>query len=78
MLLSTANDLDVKWLSGFAGWRQMLDQRQLGSWMQLSKVYLIHEGTDEEDAAAATAQQVFRRQGVRKRLRVEAPALVGN
>jgi hypothetical protein len=33
----------------------MFDKRQLGSGMQLSKVYLIHEGADEEDAAAGAA-----------------------
>jgi hypothetical protein len=35
--------------------RQMFDQRQFGSGMQLSKVYLIHERTDQEDAAAGSA-----------------------
>src|SRR5438105_15709709 len=35
---------------------QMLHQRQFGSGMQLSKVYLIHEGADDEDAAARAAQ----------------------
>ena len=56
----------------------MLDQRQFGSGMQLSKVYLIHEGADKEDAAAGAAQKIFRRQGVGQRLRVEAFALVGD
>jgi hypothetical protein len=30
----------------------MLDQRQLGSGMQLFEVYLIHKRPNEEDAAA--------------------------
>src|ERR1039458_4123833 len=53
----------------FARQRQTLDERQLGSGMQLSKVHLIHEGTDKEDATAGAAQEIFRRQRVGKRLR---------
>ena len=55
----------------------MFDQRQLGSRMQLTKVYLIHEGADEEDAPPRAAQEVLRGQGVWKRLQIEALALVG-
>src|SRR5579859_2923969 len=63
---------------GCLGRRQMFYQRQFGSGMQLSKVYLIHERADDEDAAAGAAQQVFRRQRIGKRLRIESFALVGN
>ena len=38
----------------------MFDKRQLGSGMQLTKVYLIHERTDKEDAAAGAAQTLAR------------------
>jgi len=34
---------------------QVLDKRQLGSGMQLSKVYLIHERANQEDAPAQRA-----------------------
>src|SRR5215472_7800529 len=44
--------------------RQVFYQGQLGARMQLSKVYLIHEGADEEDSAAGAAQKVFGVAGV--------------
>ena len=58
--------------------RQMLDQCQLGSWMQLSKVYLIHEGTDKEDATASATEQVFRGEGVGQCIGIQTLALVGD
>src|ERR1035437_111273 len=61
-----------------SGRSQMLDQRQLGSGMQLSEVYLIHEGSDQEDAAPRAAKQVLRGQRVGKRLRVQSFALVSD
>jgi hypothetical protein len=39
-------------------------------------VYLIHEGFDEEDAPARTAENVLRRQRVGNGIRVEAGALI--
>src|SRR5580693_6229845 len=57
---------------------EMLHQRQFGSRMQLPKVYLIHEGADEEDAAAGAAQEVLRCKGIGKGIRIEAFALIGN
>jgi hypothetical protein len=53
-------------------------QRQLGSRMQLTKVYLIHHGADEEDAAAGAAEQVFRVAGVGELFGVDAAALIGD
>ena len=50
----------------------MLYKRQFGPGIQLSKVYLIHEGTDKEDAAAGSAEQVFLGQRVGNLLRDEA------
>src|SRR6185437_13574505 len=46
--------------------------------MQLSKVYLVHERANEEDSAPGAAEKVFGRQGVGKRVGVEALALVGD
>src|SRR5260370_27577165 len=57
---------------------QMLYQRQFGSRMQLPKVYLIHEGADEEDAAAGAAQEVLRCKWIGKGIRIEAFALIGD
>ena len=54
----------------------MLDQSQFGSGVQLTKVDLIHERTDEEDAAAGAAQEILRGQGIGKRRRIDALALV--
>ncbi len=56
----------------------MFDQRQLGSGIQLSKMYLIHKGSHEEDAAPRAAQQVFWSQRIRKGIRVQPLALVGD
>jgi len=56
----------------------MLNQRQLGARIQLSKVYLIHEGTNKEDSAAGAAQQIFRSQGVWNCVGIEASALIGD
>src|ERR1017187_3973749 len=58
--------------------RQVFDKGQFGAGMQLSKVYLIHEGADKEDAAPSAAQKVFRGQRVGKGVRIEALALVSN
>src|ERR1035441_3316411 len=62
----------------FASRRQNFDQRQLGSGMQLSKVYLIHEGSDEEDAAPRAAQQVFWSQRIGNGIQVKPLALIGD
>ncbi len=56
----------------------VFDQREFRTWVGLAKVYLIHEGADEEDPAAGAAQDVFGSQRVGKAVRVEARALVGN
>ncbi len=50
--------------------------RQLGPGMELTKVYLIHEGTDKEDAAAGAAQTIFRRQRIGNLIRIETRTLV--
>jgi hypothetical protein len=64
---------------GFLGSRrQMLDQRQLSSRVQLSKVYLIHEGADEKDATAGAAEKIFRRERIGQMVGIEAVALVGD
>jgi len=46
--------------------------------MQLTKVYLIHERADKEDATAGAAQKILRSQGVGQRVRVKPLALVGD
>ncbi len=56
----------------------MFDERQLGSGMELTKVYLIHERTDQEDPPPGAAQKIFRCQWIGKRVRVKPLALVGN
>ena len=56
----------------------MFNQRQLGARVQLSKVYLIHEGSDKEDAAASAAQKVLRGQRVGKFVRIYPFSLVGD
>ena len=56
----------------------MFDKCQFSSGMQLLEVYLIHEGTNEEDAAAGSAQKILRRQRVGERVRVQSFALVGD
>src|ERR1035438_4030180 len=53
----------------------MLDKSEFGARMQLAKVYLIHEGPDEEDAAAGAAQDVFRGERVGDVAGVEACSL---
>src|SRR5580704_15279880 len=42
------------------GRRSVFDKSKFGPGMQLAKVYLIHERFDEEDAAAGTAEDIFR------------------
>jgi hypothetical protein len=54
----------------------MLDESEFGARMQLAKVYLIHEGPDEEDAPAGAAQDVFRGERVGDGAGVEACSLV--
>ena len=56
----------------------MFDQGQLGSGLQLAKVYLIHEGPDEEYAAAGPAQEILRFTRVRQSSGVQAFALIGD
>lgn len=56
----------------------MLDEGQFGSGMELTKVYLIHEGADEEDATAGAAEEIFRGEWVGQGFGVEAFALVGD
>src|SRR5271165_7071397 len=57
---------------------QMLDKCQLGSGMQLLEVYLIHERSNEEDAAAGAAQKILGSQGVGQRFRIKPLSLVGD
>ena len=49
----------------------MFDQSQFRTWAELPKVYLIHEGSDQKDAAAGSTQDILRQQRVRNRLRIE-------
>src|SRR5450631_3877524 len=56
----------------------MLYQRQFGPGMQLTKVYLIHEGTDKENTAAGSAQQVLLCERIGHLLGNESPALICN
>ena len=65
--------------SGFFCCRgQMFDQRQFGSGLELTKVDLIHEGANEEDAAAGAAQEIFRGERIGEVFPVDAFALVGD
>ena len=54
----------------------MFDECQFRAGMQLPKVYLIHEGLDEKDAATRTAKDIFRGQGIGDLVRIEPRALV--
>src|SRR6185312_11391460 len=58
----------LKWLSRRLRRGAVFDQRQFCAWIQLAKVYLIHEGADKEDAPSRSAQDVFGREGVRERV----------
>jgi len=61
-------------------WRrgEVFDQGELGAGLKLAKVNLIHEGADEKDAAAGTAEQVLRGEGIGEMFPVHAFALVGD
>jgi len=59
-------------------WGEMLYQRQFRTRMQLSKVYLIQEGSDEEDAASGAAEEIFGGEGVGNLFWIEAFAFVGD
>ena len=54
----------------------MFDEGKFCSRMQLAKVYLIHESSDEKDASAGAAQEVFRRERVGEGVGIEARTLV--
>src|ERR1700722_11769503 len=54
----------------------MLDQCEFGAWVQLSKVYLIHEGSNQKDASTRAPKNVFRRQRVGNRIRVKSRSLI--
>jgi len=56
----------------------MFDQSQFCSRFELTEVDLIHEGADEEDAAASAAQEIFRSERVGEVFPVHALALVGD
>src|ERR1700691_5656179 len=56
----------------------MFDEGKFGAWLQLSKVYLIHERPNEKDTSSGASQQVFRRQRVGQRLWIQAFSLVGD
>src|ERR1035437_1293979 len=58
------------------GRRSVFDECEFSARMQLAKVYLIHEGSDEEDAPAGAAEDVFRGEGVGDVAGVEARTLV--
>jgi len=65
-------------LGGRLGRCAMFDEGEFSPRMQLAKVYLIHEGSDEKDAAAGAAQEVLRGEWVGQRGGVEAGALVAD
>jgi hypothetical protein len=56
----------------------MFDESQFCSGFELTEVDLIHEGADEEDAAAGAAQEIFGSEGIGKVFPVHSFALVGN
>src|ERR1019366_6162590 len=62
----------------FLSRRQTLHKRQLGSRMQLTKVYLIHERADEEDSTPCAAQQILWGQRIGQGCGINALAFVGN
>jgi hypothetical protein len=56
----------------------MFDESQFCSGFELTEVDLIHEGADEEDAAAGAAQEIFGSEGIGEVFPVHSFALVGN
>jgi hypothetical protein len=62
----------------FLGRDKMFDQSQFCTRFQLTEVDLIHERTDEEDAAAGAAQEVFRSKWVGETFPIDSLALIGN
>src|SRR6266702_1167157 len=60
------------------GRRSVFDECEFSARMQLAKVYLIHEGSDEEDAPAGAAEDVFRGEWVGETVGIETVALVSN
>ena len=60
------------------GTYKVLDKGELSAGVEHTKLYLIHEGTDEKDTAAGAAQQVVGGKWVGKGGRVETGALVGD
>jgi len=54
----------------------MLYKRNFSTGVQLTKVYLIHEGSDKKDAAASAAKQIFRCQRIGNLLRIKALPLI--
>ena len=51
-------------LSLFLGRSEVFDEGEFGAGLELAEVDLIHEGADEEDAAASAAKKIFRCQGI--------------
>src|ERR1700712_571813 len=60
------------------GTYKVLDKGELSTGVEHTKLYLIHEGTDEKDTAAGAAQQVVGSEWVGKGGWVEPGALVGD
>src|SRR5580698_2442211 len=56
----------------------VLYEGKFSAWMQLAKVYLIHEGSDQEDAPAGAAQDVFGGEGIGQVVGIESGTLVGD
>ena len=57
---------------------EVLNQGEFCAGLELTKMDLIHEGSNEKDAATGAAEEILRSQGIGKLLPVHAFALVGD
>jgi len=64
--------------SFFCRRNNVFDQCQFCSGLELTKVDLIHERSDEEDTAAGAAQKILRSKWIGKILPIDAFALIGD
>ena len=65
-------------LSLFLGRSEVFDEGEFGAGLELAEVDLIHEGADEEDAAAGAAEKVLGGKRIGKVFPVNALSLIRN
>ena len=69
----------ASYASGLFGCRgEVLDEREFSAGLELTKVDLIHEGADEEDAAASAAKKIFGCERIGQVFPIDAFTLVGD